>query len=178
MDVNRRAFVTADTHFGHLDAIEKFDRPFGDLSAMDEALLAGINEVVGEQDLLYHLGDFVGPTPKGVSRTDHARAMRERINCGNIVLIRGNHDPRRNPEFDALQNPSMHHRPFGHAFGLFSQAMSVVATLEPVSAIHAASSPISFQWPEVPTIKLYAKTEGGSSVVTKEGVPLNFPASS
>ena len=102
MDVNRRAFVTADTHFGHLDAIEKFDRPFGDLSTMDDALLAGINEVVGEDDLLYHLGDFVGPTPKGVSRTDHARAMRARINCRNIVLVRGNHDPRRNPEFDAL----------------------------------------------------------------------------
>ena len=102
MGVNRRTFVTADTHFGHLDAIEKFDRPFTDLPTMDEALVAGINEVVGEQDLLYHLGDFVGPTSDGVSRTDHARAMRERINCRNIILIRGNQDPRRRPEFDAL----------------------------------------------------------------------------
>ncbi len=102
MGVSPRTFVTADTHFGHHGAIAKFDRPFADVAAMDDALLAGINDVVGEGDLLYHLGDFVGPTPPGLSRAGHARAIRERIDCRNIILVRGNHDPRDNPEFDAL----------------------------------------------------------------------------
>ena len=100
--MSSRVFITADTHFGHVDALERFDRPFSDVEAMDLALVEGINRVVGRDDLLYHLGDFVGPTPKGVSRTRHAVSIRERIDCRRIILVRGNHDPRGKPAFDAL----------------------------------------------------------------------------
>ena len=100
--MSKRVFITADTHFGHVDALDRFDRPFSSVEAMDLALVEGINRVVGADDLLYHLGDFVGPTPKGVSRTGHAVSIRERIDCRRIILVRGNHDPHGKPAFDAL----------------------------------------------------------------------------
>jgi len=102
MGLNGRTFVTADTHFGDAGALAKFDRPFGDVGEMDDALIRGINEVVGPDDLLYHLGDFVGPVSEQTSRTRHAIEIRERIECRNIILVRGNQDPRRKPEFDGL----------------------------------------------------------------------------
>ena len=97
-----RIFITADTHFGHAEALGKFERPFPDVDAMDDALVAGINGVVAADDLLYHLGDFTGPLPKGVSKTDHAVSIRERLACRRIILVRGNHDPRNSPAFDDL----------------------------------------------------------------------------
>ena len=38
----RRIWVTADTHFGHAEAIELFGRPFRDVREMDGALLDAI----------------------------------------------------------------------------------------------------------------------------------------
>lgn len=95
-------FVTADTHFGHAKAIAKFDRPFANVEAMDTALIDSINQTVGVDDTLFHLGDFVGPQPKDRSRIAHACTMRESIACKNIVLVRGNQDPKDDAQFDAL----------------------------------------------------------------------------
>lgn len=102
MGVSNRIYITADTHFGHSDAIEKFTRPFSNVDEMDDALVANINEVVGADDLLYHLGDFIGPVDAPRTKTAHARTMRERIACKRIVLIRGNHDPHGKDRFDDL----------------------------------------------------------------------------
>ena len=102
MGVSERTFVTADTHFGHVEAIEKFGRPFTTVEAMDDALVTNINDVVGADDTLYHLGDFVGPVEDSISKTGHARAIRERIKCRKIILIRGNHDPHGKAHFDKL----------------------------------------------------------------------------
>jgi len=99
--MSTRVFATADTHFGHEEAIRIFDRPYADVSSMDDGLVEGINAVVGPDDLLYHLGDFTGPVGKG-GKTLHACEMRARIACKRIILLRGNHDPRDDPEFDAL----------------------------------------------------------------------------
>ena len=102
MGLSPRTFVTADTHFGDEGAIARFDRPFGSVDEMDDALVHGINEVVGPDDRLYHLGDFVGPVSGATTQTRHALAIRERIQCRNIILVRGNKDPRLAPEFDRL----------------------------------------------------------------------------
>ena len=59
---------------------------------MDEAILDGVNESVGERDTLYHLGDFAFG---GKSRTGGLRAMehyRSRIRCRNVHIVWGNHD--------------------------------------------------------------------------------------
>lgn len=90
----RRLWVTADTHFGEDAASATFGRPFPGAAAMDDALVEAINRRVGRRDRLLHLGDFCGPHPEGRSaQVAHARAVRSKIRCRRIVLVRGNHDP-------------------------------------------------------------------------------------
>lgn len=101
-----RAFVTADTHFGHTAALKQFDRPFSDVASMDQAIVTAINQSVGPDDVLYHLGDFVGPV-EGGAKTNHAQLIREQIQCKRIILVRGNHDPIGDENFDCLFE-SMH----------------------------------------------------------------------
>ncbi len=98
----RRIFVTADTHFGHAEAIEIFKRPCATVDAMDDALIANINAVVGPKDILLHLGDFTGPREWSSSECKRVEALRDRIDCKRIALVRGNHDPVNEKRFDAL----------------------------------------------------------------------------
>ena len=51
-------FFTSDTHFGHAKIIEYLNRPFATAEEMDEQLAVRWNEIVGEKDTVYHLGDF------------------------------------------------------------------------------------------------------------------------
>jgi len=80
-------YFTSDTHFGHANIIRYCNRPFTSLEAMDQALIEAINERVGPEDTLYHLGDFS-------FRAGDPDRYRAALRCKNIVLILGNHDPR------------------------------------------------------------------------------------
>lgn len=51
-------FFTADTHFGHARIIDYCSRPFAHVDEMDEALIVRWNARVGDDDTVYHLGDF------------------------------------------------------------------------------------------------------------------------
>lgn len=84
-----KIFFTADTHFGHENILEHCNRPYKSIQEMDMAILDGINSVVGEKDLLYHLGDFAWT--ETAQTIKHYRA---KINCRKIILIKGNHDKR------------------------------------------------------------------------------------
>lgn len=88
-----KTFITADTHFGHTDACKLFDRPFEGLEEMEDALVERMNAIIGPDDLLYHLGDFVGEMDSAKERIDCAKRIRSRLNVGKIILLRGNHDP-------------------------------------------------------------------------------------
>ena len=105
---DRRIFVTADTHFGHRDAISIFARPFPTADEMDAALIDAINATVGRKDLLVHLGDFlvkggeVGGRAWEEDELARAERLRDRIECRRIVLVRGNHDPSGERRFDGL----------------------------------------------------------------------------
>lgn len=61
---------------------------------MDEELLKQINAVVGEKDILYHLGDFAMPA-RQFNYRDRCRYYRDRIKCRTVYLVWGNHDDRR-----------------------------------------------------------------------------------
>ena len=60
-------FFTADHHFGHKNIIEYANRPFASVQEMNETLIARWNDVVGEDDEVYHLGD-VGLASSGKLR--------------------------------------------------------------------------------------------------------------
>ncbi len=76
-------WFTSDTHFGHTNIIKYCGRPFSSTEEHDNTLIDNINILVSPKDTLYHLGDFAFHSIK---------QYRERINCKNIILVRGNHD--------------------------------------------------------------------------------------
>lgn len=86
-------WVTSDTHFGHKNivrGISTWDRGFRDFATLeehDETILDGINSLVGEHDILYHLGDFAF----GVKEISVPK-YRNLIKCKNIHILNGNHD--------------------------------------------------------------------------------------
>ena len=95
-----KTFVTADTHFGHAEACDLFARPFDNVEEMDDALVERANAVMGPDDLLYHIGDFVGEMADAKERIAHARHIRDRLRVGKIILVRGNHDSRKHAYAD------------------------------------------------------------------------------
>lgn len=78
-------FLTSDTHFGDHRVLNIGKRPFADTVAMDAALVARWNAVVGSDDTVWHLGD--------VARSGAAAAgWLTRLN-GAKHLVWGNNDP-------------------------------------------------------------------------------------
>ena len=77
-------FFTADTHFGDHRTINIHHRPFADVAAMDAAIVAGWNEVVGPEDEIWHLGDVA-------RRSADVPTLLARLN-GTKHLVRGNND--------------------------------------------------------------------------------------
>jgi calcineurin-like phosphoesterase family protein len=79
-------FFTSDHHFGHGGARGLFRRPFPTTAAMDAAMVARWNEVVGSDDEVWHLGDFAVRQPEV--------RMRELLGAlpGAKHLIVGNND--------------------------------------------------------------------------------------
>ena len=78
-------WFTADTHFGHKNVIAFCNRPYKSVEEMDNALIDNWNEVVGEHDEVYHLGDF-----SFMSRL-RTESIVQRLN-GQKTLVMGNHD--------------------------------------------------------------------------------------
>jgi len=84
-------FFTSDTHWHHRNIIGYCMRPFvfddgqPDIDRMDTEMIKRWNEVVGVDDLVYHLGDFA------FGSVDSIHRVREQLH-GKIHLILGNHD--------------------------------------------------------------------------------------
>ena len=112
-------YLTSDQHFGHSNIIKHCHRlqfmtdaersvmESGDDNAisqlriswestarMDKALLDNINSVVGENDTLYHLGDFCWVRGSSEKIAAAYAKYRNQIKCKNIFLLFGNHDPK------------------------------------------------------------------------------------
>ena len=89
-----RIFVTADSHFGQKDAATLYDRPFENEVAMNDAIIDRWNETLDSDDVLVHLGDFVGDLQDNALKIETATRIRDRLEVGRILLVRGNHDVR------------------------------------------------------------------------------------
>ena len=95
LEPTQRLYFTSDTHYNHTNICrgvtrwtdaEDVTRDFKTLDQMNDRIVNGINEVVGENDILFHLGDW------SFGGFDSIAEFRNRINCKNIHLILGNHD--------------------------------------------------------------------------------------
>lgn len=78
-----RTWLVSDTHFDHARIIEYANRPFENVEVMNETMVSRWNQVVGENDRVYHLGD--------VTLRRRGLIWLTRLN-GRKVLIKGNHD--------------------------------------------------------------------------------------
>jgi calcineurin-like phosphoesterase family protein len=83
-------FLYADPHFSH-QGVCRFTRddgsklrPFETAEEMDDALVKRFNEIVTSKDKCYMLGD-IAINRKGLG-------VLCRLNCKDLVLIKGNHD--------------------------------------------------------------------------------------
>jgi calcineurin-like phosphoesterase family protein len=114
LEKNQRLFFTSDTHYCHSSicsattkwvGAENMTREFNSLDHMNDTIVNNINNMVGEDDILIHLGDF------SFGGFDKIQEFRDRIVCKNIHLVLGNHDHHieRNKEevqklFSSVQN--------------------------------------------------------------------------
>lgn len=80
-----KIFVTSDTHFNHENIIKYCNRPFKDSKEMNEIIIKNWNEVVSNNDIVYHLGDF------GFGTFSELQDIFNRLN-GIKYLVMGNHD--------------------------------------------------------------------------------------
>ena len=80
-------FFTSDTHFGHAGIIALCRRPFRSATEMDAILIECWNRVVGQDDEIWHLGDFAIR-----QRADRIAELLAGLN-GTKHLIIGNNDP-------------------------------------------------------------------------------------
>lgn len=78
-------FVISDQHFGHENIIEYTNRPFSDVTRMNEEMVESWNKTVSSDDTVIHLGDIA------FGSSEIAEEYLSRLN-GEILLIEGNHD--------------------------------------------------------------------------------------
>ena len=95
LEPTQQLFFTSDTHYMHKNICrgttrwsnaDDFCRDFDTLDQMNDRIVNGINLVVGQDDILFHLGDW---SFGGFERIEE---FRNRINCKNIHIVLGNHD--------------------------------------------------------------------------------------
>lgn len=79
-------WFTADWHLGHQRIIELSNRPFTTVDQMNEAIVANHNELVGENDTLWILGDVC------MGAIDDSLALVGELRCRKVYLVAGNHD--------------------------------------------------------------------------------------
>jgi calcineurin-like phosphoesterase family protein len=110
----QQLFYTSDTHYSHSnicsattkwkDAEDK-TRAFASLEEMNDTIVNNINDKVGEDDVLFDLGDW------SFGGFENIEKFRKRIKCKNIHLILGNHDHHIERDKDGIRSlfSSVHH---------------------------------------------------------------------
>jgi calcineurin-like phosphoesterase family protein len=100
IEKNRKVFITSDTHYSHKNICrgttdwklpdgsvpKEQTRDFDTIEEMNISIVNNINMVVGEDDVLIHLGDW------SFGGFKYIQMFRDQIKCKEIHLILGNHD--------------------------------------------------------------------------------------
>jgi len=106
---NKNLFFVSDFHFNHGNVMKYCRRPGlteqeqeylnagvefkvgrESVERMDSYLIDETNKIVGEEDILWFLGDFCFASKHNYFEI--AKSYRNRINCKNIFCLWGNHD--------------------------------------------------------------------------------------
>lgn len=106
LNKGQKLWFTSDTHYNHANicsATTKWIDPatcreFKTLEHMNATLVNNINEVVGQDDILFHLGDW------SFGGFESIEQFRNQIVCKNIHIITGNHDHHIENNRDGIQS--------------------------------------------------------------------------
>jgi calcineurin-like phosphoesterase family protein len=94
LNKGQKLWFTSDTHYNHGNICSSTTqwtnpvtlRDFKSLEDMNATLVGNINEIVGEDDILFHLGDW------SFGGFEQIEIFRNQIVCKNVHIITGNHD--------------------------------------------------------------------------------------
>jgi calcineurin-like phosphoesterase family protein len=94
LERSQKLWFTSDSHYNHSNICSATTnwtdpvtcREFKSLEQMNAHLVGNINEKVGQDDILFHLGDW------SFGGFEQIEAFRNQIVCRNIHIITGNHD--------------------------------------------------------------------------------------
>ena len=131
-----KTFFIADTHFGDSAIIRYENRPFSSVREMDETMIARWNEAVGQDDIVYVLGDF------------GADGREREVLCalhGVKYLVKGNHDRKSNAEYRAFGFREVYDHPILlDTFWILSHDAVYVNTNMPYANLfgHVHNSPV------------------------------------
>ena len=111
IEKDRKVWVCSDSHFAHKNICRGVTewrlpdgsipisqtRDFNTIEQMNETIVNNINSVVGQDDVLIHLGDW------SFGGFENIKKFRDRILCKEIHLILGNHDTHIENNRDGVQ---------------------------------------------------------------------------
>jgi calcineurin-like phosphoesterase family protein len=94
LNKGQKLWFTSDTHYNHANicsATTEWSNPvtlrqYTSLEQMNSHLIANINSVVEQDDILFHLGDW------SFGGFEQIQKFRDSIFCKNVHIITGNHD--------------------------------------------------------------------------------------
>jgi calcineurin-like phosphoesterase family protein len=86
IEPGQKVFFTSDTHFGHKNILRFCQRPWEDIKSHNEGLIELWNSVVGDDDIIFHLGDVCWFN----ARHDTLKLIKKLK--GQIYIVPGNHD--------------------------------------------------------------------------------------
>ncbi len=100
LDKEKKVWITSDTHYSHKNICRgvtnwrmpdgsvpvEQTRDFPTIETMNASIVNNINGLVGQDDILIHLGDW------SFGGFENIEEFRNRIVCQNIHLVLGNHD--------------------------------------------------------------------------------------
>jgi calcineurin-like phosphoesterase family protein len=103
----QQLYFTSDTHFSHSNICSATTqwkdagdtvRQFSSLKDMNRTIVDNINAVVGENDILFHLGDW------SFGGFEQIQKFRSQLICKNIHIVLGNHDHHIERDKDGIQS--------------------------------------------------------------------------
>jgi calcineurin-like phosphoesterase family protein len=104
-------FFTSDEHFNHPEIIQYCCQPFKTLEEKQNLIIQNHNDLVNEDDVVYHLGDF---SYRLASKEEIKNVLRKYKKVSKRILILGNHDL----EFD-YQSLSMYEGVFDEIYEVY-----------------------------------------------------------
>lgn len=78
-------YLISDTHFNHANIIKYCKRPFSNIENMNKVIIQNWNDIVKENDVVFHLGDL------GLGKREEVFNLVKNLN-GKKYLLKGNHD--------------------------------------------------------------------------------------